>query len=421
MNPSKYAFQAGLFILLSIAAAIFLVARVAESRSAPADAKTYTAVFPAGEDVGGLSEGAEVRLLGVKVGRVDSVDVAPPKTANEDATVRVRFSVGNGVELRQTAPRVELQTAVTGGAWLNILSVGTGAPLAENGEVNGTTANLLAMIGDVRDEMNTTLTTVRGEIDEVSDEMQLTLAAVREDLDTVSAELVQTADSIETSANEATALIDKVEKDIDPIIKDVDTFLAEATGVMTDVRGVFGDSGEDIRKTLANINSITTKLDTQLPETLAEINDFVASAEGFVERAQTSLDGTDELIAELTGTTADARAMLAENRPTIDRTMQSAQRSVDELEGLIDDLRANPSRLVWPPDEKDLNNLELYATARSYAKAAEDLQSAAAALREASLNETADPDKLDALRKDLMQQFEHFDQLQAEVWERFEK
>lgn len=403
MNPSKYAFQAGLFILLSIAAAIFLIARVAESRSAPSDATAYTAVFPAGEDVGGLSEGAEVRLLGVKVGRVDKVQVAPPTSADQDASIRVTFSVGDGIELRETAPRVELQTAVTGGAWLNILSVGTGKPLAQGAEVQGSTANLLAMIGDVRDEMT------------------VTLAAVREDLDTVSAELVQTADSIEKSANEATALINKVEQDIDPVIKDVDTFLAEATGVMTDVRSVFGDSGEDIRTTLSNINSITAKLDTQLPETLGQINNFVASAEGFVERAQASLDGTDKLIAELTGTTADARSMLADNRPTIDRTMQSAQRSVDELEGLIDDLRANPSRLIWPPDEKDLNNLELYATARSYAKAAEDLQSAASALREASLNENADPQKLEALRTDLLEQFEHFDKLQAEVWQRFEK
>ena len=403
MNPSKYAFQAGLFILLSIAAAILLVARVAESRSAPDNAKHYTAVFPAGEDVGGLSEGAEVRLLGVKVGRVDKIEVAPPASPDQDASIRVSFSVGDGVELRQTAPRIELQTAVTGGAWLNILSVGTGSPLAEGGEIKGSTANLLAMIADVRDEMN------------------VTLAAVREDLGTVSTELVQTADSIETSANEATELINKVEKDIDPVIKDVNDFLAEATGVMTDVRSVFGDSGDDIRKTLANINSITTKLDTDLPQTLKGINDFVASAEGFVDRAQASLDGTDKLITELTGTTADARAMLAENRPTIDRTILSARRSVDELEGLIDDLRANPSRLIWPPDDKDLNNLDLYAAARSYAKAAEDLQSAAAALREASLNEDADPAKLDALRQDLMQQFEHFDKLQAEVWQRFEK
>ncbi len=410
MNTSKYAFQAGLFILVSIVAAFLLVARVAESRSMPADAMTYTAVFPAGQDVGGLSEGAEVRLLGVKVGRVDGIEVAPPKSADEDASIRVTFSVGQGIELRETDPHVELQTAVTGGAWLNILSVGTGQTLADGGEVAGSTANLMAMIGDVRDDFNM-----------VAEEMELTLTAVREDLDEVSTELVQTADSIEVSANEATALINQIEAEVDPVLEDVDTFLAEATGVMTDVRGVFGDSGEDIRTTLANINSITTNLDQSLPETVAEITDFVGSAEAFVERAEASLDGADELIAELTGTTADARAMLAENRPTIDRTFDSARRSVDELEGLIDDLRANPSRLIWPPDEKDLNNLELYAAARSYAEAAEDLQMAASAMREAALNEDADKEKLDALRSELMKQFEHFDRLQAEVWKKFER
>lgn len=410
MNPSKYAFQAGLFILLSIAGAIVLVARVAESRSAPSDAKSYVAVFPAGQDVGGLSEGDEVRLLGVKVGRVDKVEVATPSKADEDASIRVTFSVGNGIELRRAGARIDLQTAVTGGAWLNIDSVGVGDALAEGGEVVGSTSNVIAMIGDVRDEM------------------RLTLTAVRENLDSVTTELVQTADSIEQSSNQATQLIAKLEKDIDPLIVDAKNVMtdmrgvfAEAKGVMADMHGIFGDSGEDIRTTLANLSKITTKLDTTLPETLGEITGFVDSAGQFVKRAQASLDGADNLIGELSGTAADARAMLAANRPTIDRMVDSARRSVDELEGLVDDLRANPSRLIWPPDEKDLNNLELYATARAYAKAAEDLQSAASALREAALNTDAKPEQLDALRSDLMRQFEHFDKLQAEVWTRFEK
>jgi len=396
LNPSKYAFQAGLFILLSIAAGIYLIAQVAESRNTPGDATRYVAVFPAGEDVSGISEGAEVRLLGVKVGTVEAVTIAPPTSADEDATVRVTFSVGNGVELRQGNPELKLQTAVTGGAWLNILSVGTGQALAEGSEVPGSSENLVAMIGDVRDEM------------------QITLAAVREEIDVVSAELVQTADSIERSADGVSTLITAIETDIDSVLTEASALMTEGTGVMSDIRAVFGDSGEDIRTTLANLNTLTTDLNTSLPETLTQIN-------GFVDRTRQSIDGVDELITELTGTAAEARALITSNRPNIDRTLASARRSVDELEGLVDDLRANPSRLIWPPDENDLNNMDLYATARSYANAAEDLQSAAEALQAASENGVSDPDELEALRTELMQQFEHFDSLQTELWQRFEK
>lgn len=389
MNPSKYAFPAGLFILLSIAGGIFLIAQVAESRSAPADAKTYTAVFNAGEDIAGLAPGAEVRLMGVKVGRVESVTVVTPQTPDQDASIHVKFVVGRGVELRQSKARIELQTAVTGGAWLNILSVGTGDALAQGSEVQATTTDLLAMMKDVRDELKVTLDTVRV------------------DVDAVTAELIEASASIQASADSATTLIDK----LDPEMK---TFFAKSNGVMDDIRAVFGDSGEDIRTTLANLNTLTTNLDTSLPETLEQVT-------AFVTRAETSIDGIDTLVEELTGTATEAKTLLKDSRPDIDRTIQSARRSVDELEGLVDDLRANPSRLIWPPDEKDLKNQELYATARSYAKAAEDLESAAAALLAASKSDATDPKQLETLRNNLMQQFKHFDTLQNEVWKKFEK
>ena len=395
MNPSKYAFQARLFILLSLAAAIFLIARVAE-RGTPGDATAYTAVFASGEDIAGLNVGNEVRLLGVKVGIVESIEVIAPTTPEQEAEVHVGFTVGKGIELRETNNNVELQTAVTGGAWLNILSVGTGQTLAEGDKVDARTSNLLAMVQDVRNEL------------------EITLASVREDLDLVSTELVQTADSIETAANDADKLINKLDQEIDPVLKDIDTFLTESTGVMTDVRSVFGDSGEDIRTTLAKLSSLSTSLDEKIPGTIDQIA-------AFVTKAETSIEGVDTLVTELTGTATEARTMLADNRPDIDRTIESARRSVDELEGLVDDLRANPSRLIWPPDEKDQRNMDLYATARSYAKAAEDLESAAAALSKADVDGEDDPIKLQALRQQLLQQFEYFDKLQAEVWERFEK
>ena len=395
MDSSKYAFQAGLFILLSIAAAIFLVSRVAE-RGTPTDAKAYTAVFTAGKDIAGLGVGNEVRLMGVKVGRVESIQIVAPDKPEDDAEIHVGFVVGNGVELREVGNKVELQTALTGGAWLNILSVGTGDKLAEGSEVIGNSTDLFAMVGEVQREMT------------------VTLASIREDLDDVSAELVETADSIETAANDANALINKIEKEVDPVLKDIDTFLTESTGVMTDVRAVFGDSGDDIRTTLAKLATLSTSLDEKIPGTIDEIK-------AFVTKAETSIDGVDTLVTELTGTATEARTMLADNRPDIDRTIESARRSVDELEGLVDDLRANPSRLIWPPDEKDQRNMDLYATARTYAKAAEDLESAAAALHRAEGTGEDDPVKLQALRQQLLQQFEYFDKLQAEVWERFER
>ncbi|XAM01418.1 hypothetical protein OT109_08485 [Phycisphaeraceae bacterium D3-23] len=103
----------------------------------------------------------------------------------------------------------------------------------------------------------------------------------------------------------------------------------------------------------------------------------------------------------------------------------NARRTIAELRGLMEDLRANPSRLVWPPDERDLANLELYAVARQYANAAEDLQSAVQQLRDATVTDPSDDpanaERLEQMREHLMEQFEYFDELQRELWERYER
>ncbi|MGB0767589.1 MAG: hypothetical protein ACPGYV_07740, partial [Phycisphaeraceae bacterium] len=94
--------------------------------------------------------------------------------------------------------------------------------------------------------------------------------------------------------------------------------------------------------------TLTSSLDTQLPESIDQINAFVTKAEA-------SIEGIDQLMAEVTDTARQTRSLIADNRPDIDRLIESGRRSIDELEGLVDDLRANPSRIIWPPDEKDLN------------------------------------------------------------------
>lgn len=399
MNTSKYAFQAGLFILVAITGAVVMIGWVADN-NASTGGKAYTAEFAAGQDISGLQEGAEVRLLGVKVGRVETINIVTHD--NLDAHIHVSFSIQEDIELRDGV-RIEAQAALTGGGWLNILSVGTGEALAQNAVIPARSANLSVVIDELRRDMIQTL-------------------------DNTALELTDTAEAIETTANEATELINQIERELDPVLADYDAFMAEATALMGDFRAVFGDSGEDIRATLANLNSASTTLDQRLPTTLdgidgalADIKTFTDEATHFLDEAEVSLAEANELIDQATETAAGVNDLLADNRPTLDRMVTNANRAINELEGMIDDLRANPSRLVWPPDDKDLQNLGLYAAARSYAEAAEDLQLAAAALNNAAQDPATDPEQLEQLRQQLLQQFEHFDQLQEEVWGRFEE
>jgi len=408
VNQSKYALMAGLFILISVAAVFAIVARIAKERADVDDAHQYIATFAAGQDISGLDEGAQVRLIGKPIGRVESVEIVMPEGA--DAHIKITFSVPRKVRLKSQSPIIEAQTSFTGGAWLNIRSLGTGEELPDNSSVEGQSVGITAML----DAMQT--------------EMQATLASLRSDAALVTEELVETGDAIEEAADEATALLSRLEEKLDPSIQEYDTFMAEATGVMADIRSVFGDSGEDIRQTLASLNTLTDTIDQRLPGTLDRVDlalDDISSLSdeitGFVDQAEQSLDGINALTRELDSLTAETRATLGENRVELNRSVTNARRTIIELRGMVEDLRANPSRLIWSPDPSDLHNLDLYATARQYATAAEDLQAAAQALRDASVTSPDDAQQLDALRDDLMQQFDHFDQVQQEVWQRFER
>ena len=151
MNSSKYAFQAGLFILLAIGGAITIIALVAGS-SAFTSANSYVATFAPGQDISGLAVGSDVRLLGYKVGRITDIEL--DTNSEMDAHIRVTFEVDRKIYFRQpdpfmqsvgrssffptpqriqfgrAEPRIEAQASFTGGAWLNILSLGEGAQAA---------------------------------------------------------------------------------------------------------------------------------------------------------------------------------------------------------------------------------------------------------------------------------------------------
>ncbi|XAM01416.1 hypothetical protein OT109_08475 [Phycisphaeraceae bacterium D3-23] len=246
MSQSKYAFQAGLFILLAIAATIAIIARIADSRGGLGSSRTYIATFAPGQDISGLAIGSDVRLLGYKVGRI--TDIALQADGTMDAHIHVTFEVQDNVQFRQpdpflqhfgestllpaperiqfgsAEPRIEAQTSFTGGAWLNILSLGEGLGLPDKAEIPARSVNLNAMVDEVRAELTTTLTSVRKEVAALSGEITDTADAFE-----------QTAAAFEDTANEATALIQDIESEIDPRARAVQRL--DGRGDRRDARG----------------------------------------------------------------------------------------------------------------------------------------------------------------------------------------
>ena len=72
MKQKQIEFSVGLFVLVGIAAILYLAVQIGSSRFLGSDATVITAKF---SNVGGLNEGSNVMISGVKVGVVGDIEL----------------------------------------------------------------------------------------------------------------------------------------------------------------------------------------------------------------------------------------------------------------------------------------------------------------------------------------------------------
>ncbi len=85
MNQKRIEFSVGIFILVGIAAILYLAIQIGSSRFLGSDARIVDARF---SNVGGLNEGSNVMIAGVKVGTVGDITL---DTQNLVAMVQLKL------------------------------------------------------------------------------------------------------------------------------------------------------------------------------------------------------------------------------------------------------------------------------------------------------------------------------------------
>jgi len=85
MNQKRIEFSVGIFILVGIAAILYLAIQIGSSRFLGSDARVVDARF---SNVGGLNEGSNVMIAGVKVGVVGDITL---DTKNLVAMVQLKL------------------------------------------------------------------------------------------------------------------------------------------------------------------------------------------------------------------------------------------------------------------------------------------------------------------------------------------
>ena len=261
-------------------------------------ARSYRAAF---HDASGLAPGNEVRVAGVRVGKVTGIDLArgpSGMTAGTTAAVYVRVAFrldDDGVKLgRETGATIRIKT-VLGQKYLALAPAGAGT-LPEDAEIP---LSRTATPFDVVEAVSG----LAGTLDQIDSE-QLAQA-----FRTLSATFQNTPPAVDASLRGLSRLSETVASR--------DRELRELLTRARSVTGVLADRDEEFRKLVADGEALLTEVSRRRDA----IHDLLV--------------GTDELARQLSGLVRDNRAQLAPALARLRGAVAILQRNKDNLENTI--------------------------------------------------------------------------------------
>jgi uncharacterized phage infection (PIP) family protein YhgE len=187
---------------------------------------------------------------------------------------------------------------------------------------------------------------------------------------------------------EILATITKGAERLDPILSKVEGGIDRATKVVESVQATIDRNQEHIDNTFRSVDQLASGL---AGDTL-----------GFVlETARKA----PEIAEDLRAVSQDAKKItstLAAELPNIRRTLVSSRQAADSLRLGIDEIVAQPWRILQRPTTKELREQLVYDSARAYAQAVGDLRSIAESLESVTATDRqVDPDQIRAMVESL--------------------
>ncbi|HEV2295947.1 MAG TPA: MlaD family protein [Tepidisphaeraceae bacterium] len=405
MPKERNAFRAGLFIVISLVLIIAIIVSIQGLGRMIEPRQTRLAIFELTDDLGGLRVGDDVRAGGYKVGAVRDIELIDP---GEDAEphLRVTFTLPQRLAVREDAI-VAIQGTITGTAWLNFETFGKGAPLPQGMALAGhpgAMADLLNAARGIAPEVKGALVDVR----------TVTLPKVNNAVDRTA----ETVVTFKTTGERATALADHLRSKIDPVVERIYGVTEPAKDMMVHLRDMFGDTKGDYRTSMANVASATGTLKEKLPPLLDKADAVMAQLSTAVEGANGALIDVKTTMANAKDISESVQGLLVGNRGKLDGMIASMKATGDNLEAASVEIRHSPWRLLYKPKKGEVENLNLYDSARQFAAGANDLNDAAASLRDALKDPTLKESEVRKLIERLDQTFLGFKEVEEQLWKK---
>ncbi len=395
MSKERNSLKAGLFIIVSVVLTVGIVIAIKGVRRFIEPAQHHLVRFKLSDDIGGLAAGDPVRIGGATVGSVRDIEL---ETEGDNPSIVITFTIPRRFKVHDDAA-LSVQTTITGVSVLNFESMGTGRVLSEGEIIAGKTTPSFAslssaaqdFIGDMR---HTTLPKVNNAVDKTT----------------------ETVVTFKGTGEHATDLIATLKAKIDPIIERYNKFADKGSFALGEIGSLFSDTKTDFRGTVANLNATTGSLKERMPGILEKVDGTLTKISGALDKTNAALEDVKQVAENTRDATASARSILVNNRSKIDNMVASLKTAGDNLKFATAEIRRSPWRLLYKPGPGEMENLNLYDSARQFAEGANSMSDAAEALRDALKDPKTDDKRVQQLVDQLDKSFQNFSQVERELW-----
>jgi ABC-type transporter Mla subunit MlaD len=330
------------------------------------EAKTgFAAEFPVAEGVQNIKAGGEVRVGGVKLGRVTGVR---PMYADEGRyeNIQIDFVVHSDVELYEGTQVFVRAPVIGAGAWLEITDVGDPAAsrLAEGTVIPGSISGgqMEAFLGkDVMDFLGSLESKYQGDLKPILDNANDATANVKALTERVQGDdWPRWAGQVDEVMTWATGFTET----LDGAVADAEGLLSDSRALIADNRPGIDETVENARVTSENFKEMSVRAKE---ETMQQVEDLLTSGQGAM----------DEAVAAIERVRADYEAWEVQ----FAETLGSANLASQQLKFAMIEVRRSPWKVLYRPDSTELEHEMLYEAARSFALAVADVKAAAQSMQ----------------------------------------
>ncbi|MBI4516064.1 MAG: MCE family protein [Deltaproteobacteria bacterium] len=329
----------GLFV--AIAGGLFLIAiLILSGRSLLQRRDLYSILFA--ETVSGLEIGAPVKLLGVRVGRIESFGVR----SDGIDKVEVKISLDHGTPIRSNAHAVLSGSGITGLMFVEITGGTADAPLISPGGEIPAGASLFGSLRGKAENIAAKTDEVLSRILSLTEDQNLN--NLRQSLDNIQVATLKLRNVLE-GLDGAVPPIVAASKRLEPLFTD----LSEAATAVRTAGAQIGAVASDTRKVAVNLEALT-RADGSIQAAVDQLRRTLATVETLLggERADQTSQEVRAAIRSFTETMNELSTVFGASGADVRHISNSLRAAAENLEEFSRTIRENPSLLIRPTEEE---------------------------------------------------------------------